>query len=120
MFCNYTPVQRKITSVTDLKSLHVSAYVSFAAVCEVLMQFSMFSGSQLELKQCHYLVDLATETEAPREPRYAANKEEWSIIAEKPFLDTTRQVFMCGVWTFLKTRGNLLTYKRRLWVIHAE
>ncbi|XP_016148243.1 LOW QUALITY PROTEIN: alpha-1,2-mannosyltransferase ALG9-like, partial [Sinocyclocheilus grahami] len=44
----------------------------------------------VELKQCHYLVDLATETEAPREPRYATNKEEWSIIAEKPFLDTTR------------------------------
>ncbi|XP_056314550.1 alpha-1,2-mannosyltransferase ALG9 [Danio aesculapii] len=44
----------------------------------------------VELKQCHYLVDLATETEAPREPRYAANKEEWSIIADKPFLDTTR------------------------------
>uniref|UniRef100_A0A9J7WZL4 Mannosyltransferase n=1 Tax=Cyprinus carpio carpio TaxID=630221 RepID=A0A9J7WZL4_CYPCA len=44
----------------------------------------------VELKRCHYLVDLATETEAPREPRYATNKEEWSIIAEKPFLDTTR------------------------------
>uniref|UniRef100_A0A671SH02 Mannosyltransferase n=1 Tax=Sinocyclocheilus anshuiensis TaxID=1608454 RepID=A0A671SH02_9TELE len=44
----------------------------------------------VELKQCHYLVDLATETEAPREPRYANNKEEWSIIVEKPFLDTTR------------------------------
>ncbi|KAF4113562.1 alpha-1,2-mannosyltransferase ALG9 [Onychostoma macrolepis] len=44
----------------------------------------------VELKQCHYLVDLATETEAPREPQYATNKEEWSIIAEKPFLDPTR------------------------------
>ncbi len=62
----------------------------------------MFSGSQVELKQCHYLVDLATETEAPREPQYATNKEEWSIIAEKPFLDTTRQVFMCGVRTSLE------------------
>lgn len=48
--------------------------------------------SQVELKQCHYLVDLVTDTEAPREPQYAANKEEWSIIADKPFLDTTRQV----------------------------
>ncbi|ROL48756.1 Alpha-1,2-mannosyltransferase ALG9 [Anabarilius grahami] len=48
----------------------------------------------VELKQCHYLVDLATETEAPREPQYATNKEEWSIIADKPFLDPTRQVFM--------------------------
>lgn len=74
----------------------------------------MFSGSQVELKQCHYLVDLETETEAPREPRYATNKEEWSIIAEKPFLDTTRQVFMGGVRTFLKTGGNLLTCKEAL------
>ncbi|XP_051552085.1 alpha-1,2-mannosyltransferase ALG9-like isoform X1 [Myxocyprinus asiaticus] len=44
----------------------------------------------VELKQCHYLVDLATDTEAPREPQYSANKEEWSIIADKPFLDTNR------------------------------
>ncbi|XP_077062581.1 alpha-1,2-mannosyltransferase ALG9 isoform X1 [Siphateles boraxobius] len=44
----------------------------------------------VELKQCHYLVDLATETEAPLEPRYATNKDEWSIIADKPFLDATR------------------------------
>lgn len=68
------------------------------------MSFSMFSGSQVELKQCHYLVDLATETEAPREPQYAANKEEWSIIADKPFLDTTRQVFMCGVYGHFSKR----------------
>ncbi|XP_066515084.1 alpha-1,2-mannosyltransferase ALG9-like isoform X2 [Hoplias malabaricus] len=44
----------------------------------------------LDLKQCHYLVDLATDIEAPREPHYAANKEEWSIIAEKPFLDVSK------------------------------
>ncbi|KAA0716457.1 Alpha-1,2-mannosyltransferase ALG9 [Triplophysa tibetana] len=48
----------------------------------------------VELKQCHYLVDLATDVEAPREPKYAANKEEWSIIADKPFLDTTRQLYI--------------------------
>lgn len=78
----------------------------------------MFSGSlQVELKQCHYLVDLATETEAPREPRYAANKEEWSVIADKPFLDTTRQVFLCGVWGFLE---NKCKYKRLSWAIHLE
>lgn len=57
----------------------------------------MFSVSQVELKQCHYLVDLAQDVETPREPKYAANKEEWSIIADKPFLDTTRQVYIyCG------------------------
>ncbi|KAG5283908.1 hypothetical protein AALO_G00020880 [Alosa alosa] len=44
----------------------------------------------VDLKQCHYLVDLALETEASREPRYAANKEEWSIIVVKPFLDASR------------------------------
>ncbi|XP_062392099.1 alpha-1,2-mannosyltransferase ALG9 isoform X2 [Sardina pilchardus] len=44
----------------------------------------------VDLKQCHYLVDLALETEAPREPRYAANKEDWSIIVVKPFLDASR------------------------------
>ncbi|KAL6463398.1 hypothetical protein MHYP_G00277890 [Metynnis hypsauchen] len=44
----------------------------------------------VDLKHCHYLVDLATDTEAPREPRYAANKDEWSVIAEKPFLDASK------------------------------
>ncbi|KAL7838557.1 hypothetical protein AOLI_G00269610 [Acnodon oligacanthus] len=44
----------------------------------------------VDLKHCHYLVDLATDMEAPREPRYAANKDEWSVIAEKPFLDASK------------------------------
>lgn len=54
----------------------------------------------MDLKQCHYLVDLALETEAPREPRYAANKEEWSIIVVKPFLDSSRSVqfYFISVW----------------------
>ncbi|KAG9351484.1 hypothetical protein JZ751_022734 [Albula glossodonta] len=47
----------------------------------------------VDIKHCHYLVDVDTEIEAPREPRYAANKEEWSIIAYKPFLDAARSVF---------------------------
>ena len=47
---------------------------------------------QVDIKHCHYLVDLDTETEAPREPRYAANKEEWSVVAYKPFLDAARSV----------------------------
>lgn len=45
---------------------------------------------KVDLKHCHYLVDLATENETPREPRYAANKDEWSVIAEKPFLDASK------------------------------
>ncbi|XP_041098213.1 alpha-1,2-mannosyltransferase ALG9 isoform X2 [Polyodon spathula] len=44
----------------------------------------------MEVKHCHYLVDLDTASETPREPRYATNSEEWSVIASKPFLDTTR------------------------------
>ncbi|XP_058866178.1 alpha-1,2-mannosyltransferase ALG9-like isoform X1 [Acipenser ruthenus] len=44
----------------------------------------------MDLKHCHYLVDLDTTSETPREPRYTANSEEWSVIASKPFLDITR------------------------------
>ncbi|MBN3319596.1 ALG9 mannosyltransferase, partial [Atractosteus spatula] len=47
-------------------------------------------AQQVDIKQCHYLVDLDTAAEAPREPRYAANKEEWTVIAYKPFLDSAR------------------------------
>lgn len=45
---------------------------------------------QVDIRHCHYLVDLDTEEETPREPRYAANKEEWNIIAYKPFLQASR------------------------------
>ncbi|XP_054611345.1 alpha-1,2-mannosyltransferase ALG9 isoform X1 [Dunckerocampus dactyliophorus] len=44
----------------------------------------------VDVRQCHYLVDLDTEEETPHEPRYAANKEEWNIIAYKPFLQASR------------------------------
>ncbi|KAM9728464.1 alpha-1,2-mannosyltransferase ALG9 [Menidia menidia] len=44
----------------------------------------------MDLKQCHYLVDLDTEEETSLEPRYLANKEEWSVIAYKPFLQASR------------------------------
>lgn len=45
---------------------------------------------QMDLRQCHYVVDLDTEEETPLEPRYALNKEEWNIIAFKPFLQASR------------------------------
>lgn len=45
---------------------------------------------QVDVKQCHYLVDLETDEETPLEPRYSTNKEEWSVIAFKPFLQTSR------------------------------
>ncbi|XP_062894824.1 alpha-1,2-mannosyltransferase ALG9 isoform X1 [Mobula hypostoma] len=44
----------------------------------------------VEVRHCHYLVDLDTESETPREPRYSANKDEWMVIAYKPFLDAKR------------------------------
>ncbi|XP_052447770.1 alpha-1,2-mannosyltransferase ALG9 isoform X1 [Carassius gibelio] len=66
----------------------------------------------VELKQCHYLVDLATETEAPREPRYATNKEEWSIIAEKPFLDTTRSSRLLRAFFIPFLSEQFTTYSR--------
>ncbi|XP_051788231.1 alpha-1,2-mannosyltransferase ALG9 isoform X2 [Erpetoichthys calabaricus] len=44
----------------------------------------------VDIKQCHYLVDLDIETETPREPRYAAIKDEWTVIAYKLFLDSSR------------------------------
>ncbi|XP_028322990.1 alpha-1,2-mannosyltransferase ALG9 isoform X2 [Gouania willdenowi] len=44
----------------------------------------------VELKQCHYLVDLDIDEETQLEPRYSANKEEWKVIAYKPFLQASR------------------------------
>ncbi|TNN63487.1 Alpha-1,2-mannosyltransferase ALG9 [Liparis tanakae] len=41
-------------------------------------------GPPVDVRQCHYVVDLDTEEETPLEPRYAANKEEWSVVASKP------------------------------------
>lgn len=45
---------------------------------------------QVDVRQCQYLVDLDTEEETPLEPRYSANKEEWSVVAHKPFLQASR------------------------------
>ncbi|XP_015238314.1 PREDICTED: alpha-1,2-mannosyltransferase ALG9 [Cyprinodon variegatus] len=44
----------------------------------------------VDIKTCHYLVDLETDEEAPLEPRYSAIKEEWTVIAYKPFLQASR------------------------------
>ncbi|XP_012987966.1 alpha-1,2-mannosyltransferase ALG9 isoform X1 [Esox lucius] len=44
----------------------------------------------VDIRQCHYLVDLDLETSAPREPRYAENTDNWTIIAYKPFLNAAR------------------------------
>ncbi|XP_030076608.1 alpha-1,2-mannosyltransferase ALG9 isoform X1 [Microcaecilia unicolor] len=44
----------------------------------------------VDLSKCHYLVDLDSATETLREPRYSAKKDEWKVIAYKPFLDSSR------------------------------
>lgn len=44
----------------------------------------------IDISKCHYLVDLDTAAETPREPRYSAIKEDWVTIAYKPFLDASR------------------------------
>ncbi|XP_069752067.1 alpha-1,2-mannosyltransferase ALG9 isoform X2 [Narcine bancroftii] len=44
----------------------------------------------VDIRQCHYLVDLDIESETPREPRYSADKDNWMVIAYKPFLDASR------------------------------
>ncbi|KAM6234477.1 alpha-1,2-mannosyltransferase ALG9 isoform 1-T1 [Spheniscus humboldti] len=43
----------------------------------------------IDISKCHYLVDLDTAAETPREPRYSSNKEKWVTIAYKPFLDAS-------------------------------
>ncbi|KAL0995005.1 hypothetical protein UPYG_G00130540 [Umbra pygmaea] len=44
----------------------------------------------VDIRQCHYLVDLDLETTAPREPRYTDNPDDWTVIANKPFLNAAR------------------------------
>uniref|UniRef100_A0A670Y2G9 Mannosyltransferase n=2 Tax=Pseudonaja textilis TaxID=8673 RepID=A0A670Y2G9_PSETE len=66
-----------------------------------------------DLSKCHYLVDLDSPDEAPREPRYAANKEEWITIAYKPFLDSLRssRLFRAFYVPFLSDRHtNYMNY----------
>ncbi|XP_058302502.1 alpha-1,2-mannosyltransferase ALG9 isoform X3 [Hylobates moloch] len=44
----------------------------------------------IDISKCHYLVDLDTMRETPREPKYSSNREEWISLAYRPFLDTSR------------------------------
>ncbi|XP_059123825.1 alpha-1,2-mannosyltransferase ALG9 isoform X1 [Peromyscus eremicus] len=43
----------------------------------------------IDISKCHYLVDLDTMRETPREPNYSANREEWISLAHRPFLDAS-------------------------------
>ncbi|KAM6157892.1 alpha-1,2-mannosyltransferase ALG9 isoform 2-T2 [Rhynchocyon petersi] len=44
----------------------------------------------IDINKCHYLVDLDSERETPREPKYSSNREEWISLAYRPFLDASR------------------------------
>ncbi|XP_057551196.1 alpha-1,2-mannosyltransferase ALG9 isoform X7 [Hippopotamus amphibius kiboko] len=44
----------------------------------------------VDISKCHYLVDLDTMRETPREPKYSSNREEWINLASRPFLDASR------------------------------
>ncbi|GAB1294196.1 Alpha-1,2-mannosyltransferase ALG9 [Apodemus speciosus] len=44
----------------------------------------------IDISKCHYLVDLDTMRETPREPNYSSNREEWVSLAHRPFLDASR------------------------------
>lgn len=51
-----------------------------------------FLHLQIDISKCHYLVDLDTMGETPREPKYSSNREEWISLAYRPFLDASRYV----------------------------
>uniref|UniRef100_A0A3P9HZX3 Mannosyltransferase n=1 Tax=Oryzias latipes TaxID=8090 RepID=A0A3P9HZX3_ORYLA len=66
----------------------------------------------VDVKQCHYLVDLDSDEVTPLEPRYSANKDEWSVVAFKPFLQTSRSspIFRAFYVPFLSE--HYTTYRR--------
>ncbi|XP_077105880.1 alpha-1,2-mannosyltransferase ALG9 isoform X2 [Ranitomeya variabilis] len=72
----------------------------------------------VDIAKCHYLVDLDTATKTAREPRYSA-KEEWTVIAYKPFLDASRSskllraFFMPFVSSWHTTYSNYTILKAR-------
>lgn len=66
----------------------------------------------VDLRQCHYLVDLDTDEETPHEPRYSANKEEWSIVAYKPFLQASRSSPLLRAFYIPFISDHHTTYRR--------
>ncbi|XP_066267856.1 alpha-1,2-mannosyltransferase ALG9-like isoform X2 [Branchiostoma lanceolatum] len=44
----------------------------------------------IDVRKCHYLVDLDLPGESPREPRYSRLTKEWTVVASQPFLDAAR------------------------------
>uniref|UniRef100_A0A4W6D5I1 Mannosyltransferase n=1 Tax=Lates calcarifer TaxID=8187 RepID=A0A4W6D5I1_LATCA len=66
----------------------------------------------VDLRQCHYLVDLDTDEETPLEPRYSANKDEWNIIAYKPFLQASRSSPLLRAFYIPFISDHHTTYRR--------
>ncbi|CAG00499.1 unnamed protein product, partial [Tetraodon nigroviridis] len=66
----------------------------------------------VDLRQCHYLVDLDTEEETPLEPRYSANKDEWSVVAYKPFLQASRSSPLLRAFYIPFISDHHTTYRR--------
>jgi len=44
------------------------------------------TGRYVDVRKCHYLVDLDSDEVTPRQPRYIA-QPDWQLVAEFPFLD---------------------------------
>lgn len=65
----------------------------------------------VDLRQCHYLVDLDIEEETPLEPRYSS-KEEWNIIAYKPFLQASRSSSIFRAFYIPFISDHHTTYRR--------
>ena len=86
------------------------------------LQFLMrvhLSPLQIDISKCHYLVDLDTMRETPREPKYSSNREEWINLAYRPFLDASRYVALIlrnvlglirmkiGIWDWITSSPGL-------------
>lgn len=65
----------------------------------------------VDLRQCHYLVDLDIEEEAPLEPRYST-REDWNIIAYKPFLQASRSSSIFRAFYIPFISDHHTTYRR--------
>uniref|UniRef100_A0A8C6SAZ7 Mannosyltransferase n=1 Tax=Neogobius melanostomus TaxID=47308 RepID=A0A8C6SAZ7_9GOBI len=65
----------------------------------------------VDLRQCHYLVDLDFEEETSLEPRYSS-KEEWNIIAYKPFLQASRSSSIFRAFYIPFISDHHTTYRR--------
>lgn len=75
----------------------------------VAIQFSLISTLrngyifvliQIDVKYCHFLMDLSTSRITLLEPSYTLDRKNWDVVISKPFLDSYRLVgiFECSVY----------------------